>query len=308
MNRRSVLRIAVALVLLAGLALLIPQSPVYLPRFFGWGQNLFEGQPYSYWVKALDSPDEAARAHAIHALGALGPDNTETVPVLAKLMLDGPTRADRIEAALALTKLAPASRAALPQLGEALADKEPWVRMNAAIALAGLGADAKPAVPALLRALKDPANQNNLKTFQFTIRDEIVLALGRTTAGTNEAVPALIETLKAIRAEKTEKLVAPPAGQRAGGMRGGRQMKMKNGPPAPEKKGLTSLEVVIWSKICCARALGEIGPPAQPAVPLLRAMLKEDQISDFKFAAEDALQKIEGKPADKTDSKPADEP
>jgi hypothetical protein len=47
-----------------------------------------------------------------------------------------------------------------------------------------------------------------------------------------------------------------------------------------------------------ARALGEVGPEARPAVPLLRA-LRADKGADIEAreAAENALQKIEGVPA-----------
>jgi hypothetical protein len=46
-----------------------------------------------------------------------------------------------------------------------------------------------------------------------------------------------------------------------------------------------------------AKALGDIGPEAQPAVPLLQQMIKEDQVSDFKQTAEEALRRIAGKEA-----------
>jgi HEAT repeat protein len=296
MKMRRALWIATGLALLAALALLIPKSPVYLPTFFGWNQNLYEGHPVSYWIKALDTPDDEARVHAIHGLGALGPEAGEAVPALAKIMLESSSRVERLEAALALSKMVPASRTAVPALAQALEDQEPWIRMNAARTLAQLGAESKPAIPALLKAFKDPSNQTDLKTFLITIQEQIALALGRATAGTAEAVPVLMEALEAARAEKTVKVEAAKVGPEASGKGAPRMQRMAESRAEAADKTVKPIDVVIRAKVFYARALGEVGPEARPAVPLLRAMLQEEQVSDIRVAVEEALQKIEGKP------------
>src|SRR5436305_1937543 len=78
------------------------------------------------------------RHRAIFALGAIGPEAGEAVPALSAILVEDPDPRNRNRAALALSKMHPASRAAVPALARALADEEPWVRMNAALALSRL--------------------------------------------------------------------------------------------------------------------------------------------------------------------------
>ena len=105
----------------------------------------------------------------------------------------------RIEASLALYKMAPASRLAVPALAEALDDRAADVRMYATMALHRLGAEARPALPGLIKALANRNNQAATSRFALTIQEAMILALGKISAGTDEAVPALMETLKASK-------------------------------------------------------------------------------------------------------------
>jgi hypothetical protein len=91
--------------------------------------------------------------------------------------------------------MAPASRAALPALIGALTDSEPLVRLNAAYALLRLGEEARPAIPALGKALAHPDNQTNGGLFFVSIQELAAQALGRASAGSAEAVPALTAAL-----------------------------------------------------------------------------------------------------------------
>jgi HEAT repeat protein len=244
----------------------------------------YDGHSISYWMKELDNPDNDVRNHAIHALGGLGPDAAEAVPALSKIMLESPSRENRIEASLALTKMTAVAQSAVPALAKALEDKELWVRMNAACALSYLGAESRPAIPELLKALPDKTHQTNLRTFPFTIQDQVALALARATAGTDEGVPALMAALKEFLNDHRNVVIKTVQnGQRS----------RKEDPKADEEA--TMVNTVIRTKMAFARAFGEVGPKAKAAVPLLKQMEKEDQISDFKQAAEDAIEKIEGK-------------
>jgi hypothetical protein len=179
----------------AGLALLVPASPVYLPGLL-IPKGMYEGRRVSYWVKQLDSADPEARAQAIFALGAIGPDAEAGVPALAAILEQDADSNARNQAALALSKMAPASRGAVAALTAALADEELPVRMNAALALSCLGAEARAAVPALIKALDDESHQTNLGLFQVTIQEMVVVALGRASAGTDEGVAPLLAILK----------------------------------------------------------------------------------------------------------------
>jgi HEAT repeat protein len=195
MTRHCALWLVVAAVALAGLALLLPDSPVYLTKLYSVNGR-YGGHSCRYWIESLDNPDAGARREAIFALGACGTEADEAVPALAALLLGDSDASVRSEAALALSKMHPASRTAVPALGQALQDGNPGVRMYAALALFRLGNEARSAVPALIQALGDEGNQRNVGTFFFTIRELVALTLGRASAGTAEAVPALMEVLR----------------------------------------------------------------------------------------------------------------
>jgi HEAT repeat protein len=195
MRKRLLFWVPTLTVALAGVAVALPASPLYLPDFLFRG-GFHDGHPTRYWIQELNAPDAEARYQAIHSLGAIGPEAGEAVPALAKILRRDPERGLRVEAALALTKMRPASERAIPALADALADDDRQVRMYAVIALAGLGRASRPAVPALTVALQDKTNHTYVSTFTFTIQEEAAIALGRASAGTAEAVPALMETLQ----------------------------------------------------------------------------------------------------------------
>jgi hypothetical protein len=229
-------------------ALAIPGSPVYLPMFSRWFHNY---RSTRHWAQELNNPDAEARLKAIKELGAIGSDARDAIPALSTIMLEDSDRFARIEASLAIKKMHPATRDALPALIRALEDEEPWVRMNVVLSLVQLHEEARPAVPALIKALKNENNQTNLGKFPLTIQEAAASALGWASAGSDEAVPALLEALETEDA----------------------------------KRGAIRRQII-------ARALGLIGPEARPAVPKLKAMLK-DQSDDVRRAAEDALKRIE---------------
>jgi len=197
MTARRIVWALIALLALAALAVLIPGSPAYLPTLIRRHAHFHEGHGTGYWIEALNSPDAEVRRHAIFALGMLGTDAEDAVPALSAIMVDDPDGKLRGEAALALSKMTPASRAAVPALARALEDKDPLVRMNAVNALFRLRTEARPAAPALIQALNDRNNQITLAPFTTSIQEMAALALGRASAGTPEAVPALMEALKA---------------------------------------------------------------------------------------------------------------
>jgi HEAT repeat protein len=212
MNKRRAWQVGIAVVVLAGVAVALPGSPVYLPKLVNSARQ-YQGRSLSYWIASLDSPDAKVRRAAILAVGAQGPDGGEAVPALAAILVESPDPDLRNQAALALMKMVPASRAALPALAHALNDKELFVRMNAVIALVRLRAEARPAIAALSKALHDQANQTNLDTYHFTIQEMAALALGQASAGNAEAVPALAETLEGASTEAVRIAAARALGQ-----------------------------------------------------------------------------------------------
>lgn len=195
MNPRWIFWPVAGLVVLSGGALLMPRSPLYLPGWWHSGGQ-YHGQSTRFWVKALHSDDQEMRRKAIFALGAIGPDAAVAVPKLAAIMLEDEEVIFRGEASLALSKMTPASETVVDALAQALTDKHPVIRMNAATALFRLREKGQPAAQALMKSIKDDSNQTNLSAFVVTVQEQMVLALGRVSAGSDEAVPALTDTLK----------------------------------------------------------------------------------------------------------------
>lgn len=200
--------------LLAGTGLVIPGSPAFLPSLLVHYSHYYDGHSLGYWLRALGRPDPEIRRRAIFALGAMGPNAAEAVPVLARILREDADPEARHQAALALAKMAPVSAAAVPALSRTLDEDEvALVRMNAVIALSRLGTQARSAVPALIRATRRRANRTNLATFSFTIQEEAALALGRATAGTTEGIAVLMEELESARTSNKRRMLARALGE-----------------------------------------------------------------------------------------------
>jgi HEAT repeat protein len=252
MTKRRARRLLIPAVLLISLGLLIPGSPFYLAELLTpKGQH--EGRSTRGWLHALSSSDNSLRRQAVFALGAIGTDAGEAVPALAAILRDDSDRALRVEAALALSKMDPASQSAVPELAEALADSEPFVRAYAAVALQRLGVSAQPAIDALIKAIDDDSNQTNLETFQFTLQETMIRALGKASAGRADAVPALIRLLES------------------------------DGPDGMH--------------LSAVNALGDVGPEARSAVPLLRRLLATSNTM-LRNAIAETLASITSRPLD----------
>jgi HEAT repeat protein len=249
MARRRVLWLGAVVVLVAGLVVLAPGSPAYLPNVLN-GPGQYDGHSNRYWTGALQSPDAAVRRQAAFALGATGTEAAGAVPALAAVLGREPDPEVRREAALALYKIAPASGGAVPALATALGDDEAAVRMNAVLALFRLRAESRPAVPALVAALQDERNQSNANPFHHSIREIAALALGRAGAGA-EAVPALTGALRREELESMRIAAAQALGMIGPAAR----------PAAPQLRGMArdkSTDV----RQAAEEALRAINPPA----------------------------------------------
>jgi hypothetical protein len=256
MKRHTAFLIVFVLLVGVGIALALPDSPIYLAKILRPPAR-YEGQPLSYWLENLQSPEPQERQKAARLLGKVAIDTEETdrpvtVQALTKMVVEDPDRGARIEASQALTFVkedTPALVSAVPDLARALEDKEIVVRINTTKVLLKLGGAAKPAVPALFKALKDKANDDNGKISYYSVKDMAALVLGKATAGTPEAVPALRELLAAAKTSN--------------------------------------------SKHALVRALGFVGPEARPALPELRDLLSYND-PEVHTAVEQAIRSIEG--------------
>jgi HEAT repeat protein len=213
MTKRRTFWSLTLLFVIGALAVLLPSSPAYAPRLFARYVNYHDGHGAGYWTRALDDPDPEVRHHAIFSLGVLGSDAEGAVPALAAIMEGDADESLRVEASLALSKMGRASRGAVPSLARALADAHPLVRMNAARTLLNLGKEARPAVPALIEAMKAEENEGWVRPFEISIQEVVTVALGRASAGSDEAVPALVEALDGARTPGMRRAAARALGE-----------------------------------------------------------------------------------------------
>lgn len=215
-----------------------------------------------------------------------GPALAGDSPEAAKLaeQLKSPEVGKRVQAAGALNRLSPAVSSVIPDLVAALKDEYFDVRENAAEALRKLGAKA---VPALCRALDEDDYYmqryaaRTLGRMGGEARESIPMlgrALGRTgTDARNEVARAIVAVggdnsaiipnlLSGLADESPETRELCAAAFATAG----------KGAVEPLIKLLSNKNPVL--AVSAARALGEIGPPAEAAVtPLVNMMLAECQ-------------------------------
>ena len=198
------------------------------------------------------------------------------VPVLEKLMLDEDDRWKRRAAALALAKSCPEGEEKVRQALVAHPNAE--VRHAAASALDHRDLIHKDNIPPLIKALSDPDSQVrcqaacSLQPHGPSARSAVPALLGLMDDESGWAARAAIRALGAIHADA--KRVVP------------RLMALLTAPPGTRDYDL---------RVCAAGALGEYGPPAVAAVPLIIPLLKSHP--SVRLVALKALAKIGGRPA-----------
>lgn len=217
------------------------------------GDNVFEGRPTRYWVRALQS-GPAERAEAFSRLERGG---AAAVPVLVSIMSrsagesDAQTRSTSIDI---LARLGPDAKDAGPALVAALRDADPHIRSVAAAALPRIEVPAQTAVPALTELL--------------TTEHSVVAAraLGVYRGAAASALPALVELLQdASRPTEARWNAARTIG--------------KIGPDATHTVPvlidvLDDAEATVREH--AAEAIGDIGASAAPAgVPALVGVLSD---------------------------------
>ncbi|MBL7133421.1 MAG: DUF1287 domain-containing protein [Phycisphaerae bacterium] len=217
--------------------------------------------------------DERVRMHAASALVEMGPQAAEATPALIQALKQ---RNEPVAkwAAQVLGEIGPAAKDAVPALIDALKGGDWEMRCCAAEALGRIGPGAKAAVPALIDVLKGG---------DWDVRYYAAGALGRIGPAAKAAVPALEEALK--DKDGNVRYAAAAALARLG---------------LPDR-GLPVLIALLKGKSSilgkyAAMALGEIGAPAKAAIPALKEAL-EDREADVRYAATDALKKIQAAPA-----------
>jgi hypothetical protein len=190
----------------------------------------------------------------------------------------------------AVGAIGPDATAAVPNLAAILTDDpEPFLRSEAGLALMKLAPASRAAVPALARALKD---------HDPLVRMYAVLTLHRLRGEARPAVPALIEALaddnNHARAGSFPSTIKERVAVALGVVSAG----TADGVPGLRAALVTAVDGDL--RVAACRGLGEVGPPARPAAPDLRALLR-DKSAAVRSAAERALQAIGVAPDEKID-------
>lgn len=260
--------------------------------------------------KGLSDPDPEARAASVNGLsdlaGSLGVDAREqlavefvglladpqtgraagaalirlggaAVPALRTKLADPTIRLNVMEI---LSAMGPAAKPALGEFISALGDADQHCRGDAAVAIAAIGADAAEAVPHLQKMVADPSAVDGLRYAAAYALGRIGPAavaaepMLRELAGSEDELMATVATwagLKIKPDDASQFEAAIPMLRRA--LRGDREM--------------VRLEAAV--------ALGDIGPAAASAIPLLELVSEEDSVKQVREAAAAALAKIRAK-------------
>ena len=168
-----------------------------------------------------------------------------------------------------LRRMSPAATAAIPALTQALDDPDRMVRFNACISLREMGADASNAVPALTRLVANSGT--GPQTNDFYVRAVAAVALGKIGPAAGSAVPAL----KGCLQESNTYL----HGQAAVAI-WRISADVDTALPVILREMPATIQDSKWDWII---ALGEMGPRAPAAFPVLTNELKS---SSYKWVLE----------------------
>lgn len=196
--------------------------------------------------------------------------------------LDQPDAELRYRAILALGSIGPDAAEAVPALARILTeDADDKARHQAALALVKMAPATAAAMPALAQAL----DQDEVPS----IRMNAAVALSRLGTQARPAVPALIRAMQR-RSNRTNLGSFTVTIQDMAALALGRATVSTTEGVAPLTEALRSART-SGKRCSIAQALGEVGPPARSAEPLLRTLLTEDS-PEVRAAAEAALRKI----------------
>jgi HEAT repeat protein len=239
-------------------------------------------------IQALQDKDPQVRLLAADHLAFRFPAAKAAASALTKALKD-PDSAVRLKAAITMGFLGPEGKAAVPLLIEGLKQEIRFLdctRMDAAIALGRIGPDAKAAIPALTESLRDEL---------FFVRPEAALALGKIGPAAKAALPDL---RRALKDEKMNTRVS--AAVALWWLEGKAKEPLPVLIEALQGRGKKGCEPVESGTIkLITTTLGEMGPKAREAIPLLMPLLKDREWS-IRRAAADALKKIDPEVAKKT--------
>ena len=232
------------------------------------------------FVTMLEDPVPGVRGSAATGLARLGGNGVAALErALANPALR-PVATQLLASAGAASK--PAVDGLIVSLGEGTIE----ARGDAAVALAAIGPDAAEAVPALQKILTAPTvGEDDSASLRYTS----AFALGR--IGT-AAAPA-VEALQAL-STSDDPLMATVAVWALLKIEPTKAERFETAVPLLRKALRGDAELV---RLEAAVALGDIGPKAASAIPILELVAEDDPVDGVRKAAQAALGRIKGSPS-----------
>jgi len=219
----------------------------------------------------LSDPDPAVGLNGGAALIRLGATALEPL----RVRLSDPVLRGRVLEILAA--LGPTAKPAVDDVIKALDDSDPIIRGEAAVAISAIGPDAAAAVPALLKTLTD----NNASPDS---KYSAAYALGRI----GPAAQSAAEQMRSLVASPDE-VLATVASWAMLKITPDDKSLLDQAIPALRKAVRSDRELV---RLEAAVTLGDIGPAAVSAIPILELVSEEDSSRQVRDAAGKALKKI----------------
>jgi HEAT repeat protein len=278
-------------------------------------EPVFKGKALSERVKDLKSPEAEIRRRAVLAIRDTVPLQTGQVPALIEMLKDEDDKVREYAASAVGWVGRKDPRAVQPLIGTFKKDKSIFVRSNAADALSFLQPYPKEAIPAFLDGLKNPHPNIRsssasglwrsqapeaigpltaaLKDSSIVVRGSAASSLGNWGPEAKEAVPLLIELLKALPTEKDNQLLPllHATARRNAATALGRISRGSDVAVNALVAALNDTEVGPSA----AQALGEIGPQARPAIEPLKEWIKTDKDARIRIHAAAAVMRIDPK-------------
>lgn len=225
------------------------------------------------FVGLLSDADQESGLAAGAALVRLG---AAAVPALDGALATGALKPAVLEIAAAI---GPAAKPLLPKLVALLDDPDMAIREEAAVAVGNLKADAAEAVPSLEKLLSDAASPAGL-------RYAAAYALGQVGPAAASAEPVL----RSLTTSDDE-ILATVATWAALKIKPGDESLFATAVPLLRRALRGESEMV---RLEAAVALGDIGPTAASAIPLLELVAEDDAAKQVRAAAAAAVAKIKG--------------
>jgi HEAT repeat protein len=231
-------------------------------------------------AEALTDAQPAVRAAAAEALKDLGPEARPALRQLLDVLKDGRTdRFTRLYVLQALSRFPNEAASVVPALLASFRDLSapPQVRAAAADALGRLGAAASPAAPELARTLQD-------KAAPAALRRACAEALARLGPDPKLTWPAAKVALADPDASVRTQAI------RLAGVLG------KGEPAVVGALIVRCDDDNVEARLAAIQELGQLGPAARAAEPVLRGLARNDSRPSVREAAATALKKVTASP------------